>query len=100
MFQGENLESNENKVVIVDEYATVMDMMNWMYQGSTDDLDLQGAIDLYKLSDRYELHRLTRTCSKLIYAGIKVETALEIYLLGKVYQDQPLVDKAVCVIIK
>lgn len=100
MFQGNNLESAKNKVTIDDGYSTVSAMINWMYNGCTGDIDLQGAIDLYKLSDRYELHSLTRTCGKLIYAGIRVETALEIYLLGKVYQDKALVDKAVSVIIK
>lgn len=105
MFSGDNLESVQNKVTLLDDYAAVLDMIRWMYQGSSSDfklqtVELQGHFDLYKLSDRYDLPRLTSFCAKLIYAEINVDTAMEIYVIGKVYQDEELVDKSASVIRK
>lgn len=83
-------EGTEKKVVIDDiEGRTLMELIRYVYSGKVHEID-SIATELLYAADKYDLQDLKPLCVESLALNIRVENALEIFVLADLHQERYL----------
>ncbi len=101
MFENPSMtEVKEGRMTISDMGDfSLTNMIDWMYSGKVDfgtEAGFDSVVLLYKASHKYCIDQLKKLLKDefLSSSYAKPENALDLFVLGKVYEDEQLVDKA------
>lgn len=91
MFQHDMKETQTGVVQVEDiEPAVLSTLLQYIYTGIVDDFNIEKAISLYSVADKYFLEELKKWCVNIMLANMTVENACQIAILAELYPDQKL----------
>lgn len=87
MFSNDFKETKEAEMRIIDVPKKAFKMfLEYLYTGQFKTLRLMDALDLLKVADKYEVHKLKANCDKIIVDQIKIDHEVHtIFQLAHVY---------------
>ncbi|GBN25831.1 Speckle-type POZ protein [Araneus ventricosus] len=91
MFSTDMMENNNGCVEITDfEDDTVHRMLLYMYTDSLKDLELEGADELYKIAEKYDIPSLKSSCSYFLKENLYQTNACGVLFLADQHNDVDL----------
>ncbi|GBL76120.1 TD and POZ domain-containing protein 1 [Araneus ventricosus] len=87
-----NMKEKYNKSVDIEDMDsdTVHKMLQYIYTAEIKDLQFEGAYELYRASDQYEILALRDECSAYLKSNLKPNNACEVLILADLHQDEDL----------
>lgn len=91
MFQHDMKETQTGVVQVEDiEPAVLSTLLQYIYTGIVDDFNIEKAISLYPVADKYFLGELKNWCAIIMLENMTVENACQIAILAELYPDTKL----------
>ncbi|GFU67599.1 speckle-type POZ protein-like [Trichonephila clavipes] len=87
-----NLKENLTNCVEINDLSpeVVKAMINYIYCGKIEDLNLEMAIQLYPAAEKYDIQDLKKICTDFIVSHLTEENVCDVLLLGDLYSDSVL----------
>jgi len=99
MLTGEYMESRAREIVIHDvKYATFLQLMYYLYTDEAD-INIDSAMELFQLADRFGIDRLKRLCELEMLHAITVESAANILYTADQYNAENLREQCILYIL-
>ncbi|GBN07362.1 TD and POZ domain-containing protein 4 [Araneus ventricosus] len=91
MFNGDMMEKTSKCVPIQDISGNTMrKLLSYIYTDKVGKLEGQGAVDLYKAADKYELMELKKRCATFINSALSKTNVCYILTVSDMHYDQDL----------
>ncbi|XP_054719908.1 speckle-type POZ protein-like [Uloborus diversus] len=101
MFNSDMKENQENIVELVEmNLSTAQDMLKYIYTGSVQVVDMDRAINLYTVADRYDLQELKEWCKAFMLEHITSDYVCDVALIADLHNEEDLAKVAKCVLKK
>lgn len=73
-----------------DMKETLIRHIQYIYTGIVDDFNIEKAISLYSIADKYFLEELKKWCVNIMLENLTVENACQLAILAELYPDTKL----------
>ena len=79
---------------------TIKEILNFIYTGKVDNIDVENGEDLLKAADQYLLPGMKKICEKFIVSLVTLENAIEMMAMGHMYGADELKSTAKKIIVE
>ncbi|CAL1275371.1 unnamed protein product [Larinioides sclopetarius] len=95
MFSGDNNDKTSNSIEIPDlDEDTLRELLSYIYSDAVGEVEWQGAIDLYRAANKFELLELKRRCATSLKSDLSVSNVCAILSIADLHYDRELREAA------